>query len=193
MDTICVAVATRRQPKLAALRDVLNTIGPLLHPRSQFEIVESDCPSGVAHTPLSRAEMMRGAGLRAEALASAEPLRSRCRYFVGMEGGVDVVFVGSERQVFLQNWACVLEAGGRIAFGDSGSILIPDALARKIVDDGVELAAAIDEFAGACGIRDAEGTWGVLTRNVITRQDACRVALINAFAPFFNPAAYGAR
>jgi non-canonical (house-cleaning) NTP pyrophosphatase len=32
----------------------------------------------------------------------------------------------------------------------------------------------------------------VLTRGLITRQDAFRVALINAFAPFLHRAAYSA-
>jgi non-canonical (house-cleaning) NTP pyrophosphatase len=30
----------------------------------------------------------------------------------------------------------------------------------------------------------------VLTRDLITRQDVLRTAVINAFAPFFNAAAY---
>jgi non-canonical (house-cleaning) NTP pyrophosphatase len=53
-------------------------------------------------------------------------------------------------------------------------------------DEGVELAEAIDAFAGGRGIRDAQGAWGVLSRNLITRQDAFRTSVINAFAPFFN-------
>jgi non-canonical (house-cleaning) NTP pyrophosphatase len=61
---------------------------------------------------------------------------------------------------------------------------------KSAVEDGVELAEAIDEFAGERDIRDAQGTWGILTRNVITRQDAFRIAVINAFAPFFNGAIY---
>jgi non-canonical (house-cleaning) NTP pyrophosphatase len=65
-------------------------------------------------------------------------------------------------------------------------VLVPEALAKVVVDDGVELSEAIDAFAGGRGIRDAQGAWGVLSRNLITRQDAFRVAVISAFAPFFN-------
>jgi non-canonical (house-cleaning) NTP pyrophosphatase len=59
-----------------------------------------------------------------------------------------------------------------------------------VVEEGVELADAIDAFAGGHGIRDAQGAWGVLTGNRITRQEAFRVAVIAAFAPFYNGALY---
>ena len=51
---------------------------------------------------------------------------------------------------------------------------------------------AIDAFAGGHNIRDAEGAWGILTRNLTTRQDSFRIAVINAFAPFFNRELYAA-
>ena len=55
---------------------------------------------------------------------------------------------------------------------------------------GIELSAAIDAYAGGRGIRDAQGAWGVLTSNIITRQEAFRIAAIHAFAPFFNASLY---
>ena len=162
----------------------------MLDPAAHFEGLEMDVPSGVRHTPLSREEMMKGARFRAEALVERVPLDRPCGYFVGMEGGVDVITAENCRRVFLQNWAFVMDARGQSAYGQSGSLLLPETLARQVVDEGVELAAAIDAFASGVGIRNAEGTWGVLTNNIITRQDAFRVALINAFAPFFNVQAY---
>jgi non-canonical (house-cleaning) NTP pyrophosphatase len=50
----------------------------------------------------------------------------------------------------------------------------------------MELAAAIDEFAGQAGIRDAQGAWGVLSGNLISRQQSFCVAVVAAFAPFYN-------
>jgi len=94
------------------------------------------------------------------------------------------------RLVFLHNWAYVLDRDGRGAFGSSGGVLLPDRLAAQVVDHGVELAKAIDEFANGNEIRNAQGAWGVLTRNAITRQEAFRFALINAFAPFVNSKLY---
>jgi non-canonical (house-cleaning) NTP pyrophosphatase len=92
--------------------------------------------------------------------------------------------------VFLESWAYVADSSGRGAFGRSGSVLVPEALAESVVDDGIELSEAIDAFANGHNIRDAEGAWGILTGNLISRQESFRLAVVNAFAPFFNREIY---
>jgi non-canonical (house-cleaning) NTP pyrophosphatase len=192
MGKILVAVGSKRRPKLEALREALDLLGAALDREAQFEVVAEEVASGVRHTPLSREEIMEGARRRAEALVvlAREQLKP-WTYFVGLEGGMDVVAEGERRLVFLQNWAYVTDGNRRGFYGQSGGILLPEELARSVVDEGVELAAAIDAFASGSGIRDAEGAWGVLTRSHITRRDSYRVAIINAFAPFFNAGLYG--
>ncbi len=81
---------------------------------------------------------------------------------------------------------------GIAASSRSGGIELPETLAHEVLENGVELAVAIDRFAGAVGIRDAQGAWGVLSSNFITRQQAFRVAVIAAFAPFYNTKMYRA-
>jgi len=93
-----------------------------------------------------------------------------------------------DRLVLLQSWAYVTDGNGPGSFGQSGSVMLPEPLARQVVDEGVELSQAIDEYAGKRGIRDAEGAWGILTDGLITRRDAFRIAVISAFAPFLNRA-----
>jgi inosine/xanthosine triphosphatase len=191
MDKIIVAVGSTRGPKLNAVRQALLEIGPKLDSSAPFEVVGREVPSGVSRTPASREELMAGARGRVEALARIA--REQCepwRYFVGLEGGLDVLAETGRRQVFLQSWAYVADATGRGAFGQSGGVLLPEALATEVLDRGVELSVAIDAFGGGHGIRDAEGAWGVLTGSLITRQEAFRFALINAFAPFVNPGFY---
>lgn len=190
MKKIIVAVGSTRRPKLNAVWEALTVFGPSIDAEAQFDVAGVEVQSGVTHTPLSRAEIMAGARQRAEALVRLRDARSEpWEFFVGLEGGLDVIANGDARVVFLENWAYVSD-GKRGAFGQSGAILIPESLAKRVVDEGVELAQAIDEFAGGRGIRDAQGAWGVLTRNMITRQDAFRVAVINAFAPFYNRELY---
>ena len=187
MNLIRAAVGSVRKPKLDAVSEALADVIPLwlseFGETPTFEVVGTDVPSGVSRTPLSRVETMAGARSRAEAVRRIAPQKHEPHvFFIGLEGGIDIVRENGTRWVFLENWAYVSHESGRGAFGQSGSILLPDALARSVVDDGIELSAAIDAFAGQTGIRDAQGAWGVLTRNLITRQDSYRMALINSFA-----------
>jgi len=108
-----------------------------------------------------------------------------------LEGGLDVIEEGATRRVLLESWAYVSD--GKIGhFGRSGGVEIPDALAREVLDNGVELSVAIDQFAGAVGIRDGQGAWGVLSNGLISRTEAFRVAVVAAFAPFYNRKMYHA-
>ncbi len=188
MDNLIVAVGSTRRPKLDAVRAALAEISPRLGALEAFDVIGVEVPSGVRHTPLSREEIMSGARGRAETLlAIAREKNEPWNYFVGLEGGIDIVHQSGARWVFLENWACVIDGTGRVSFGQSGAVLMPEPLVKSVVDDGVELSEAIDAFAGGRGIRDAQGAWGVLTGNLITRQESFRIAVINAFAPFFTP------
>jgi inosine/xanthosine triphosphatase len=191
MAKIVVAVGSTRPLKVRAVSEAVESFGASLDPGSQFDVRGVEVPSGVGHTPLSRAELMAGANGRVEALARAARERGESwSYFVGLEGGLDVVHENGRRIAFLESWAYVANSAGRDSWGHAGGVVLPDSLAAEVLDRGVELSAAIDAFAGAQGIRDAQGAWGVLTRNLITRQDVLRTAVINAFAPFFNAALY---
>jgi inosine/xanthosine triphosphatase len=181
-NTIIVAVGSMRRPKLDAVREALAELGPKLGTDTVCEVVGVEVSSGVRHTPLSREETMSGARNRAEAVLRIAREKSQpWKYFVGLEGGIDVVHERGNRWVFLENWAYVADTSGRRSFGQSGAIALPEPLATRVVDNGVELAEAIDAFAGQTGVRDAQGAWGVLTHNLITRQDSYRIALISAF------------
>jgi inosine/xanthosine triphosphatase len=192
MEKILVAVGSTRRPKLSAVTEALQAFGPRLGFGAEFEVVGFEVESGVSHTPSSRGEMMRGARLRAEALVDLAKEKSEAwRYSVGLEGGLDVVREDASQRVFLESWAYVSD-GVRGHYGRSGGVEVPAALAQEVLENGVELSVAIDRFAGAVGIRDAQGAWGVLSGNLITRQEAFRVAVVAAFAPFYNAKIYRA-
>jgi non-canonical (house-cleaning) NTP pyrophosphatase len=210
MEKIIVVVGSTRRPKLNAVSEALAVIAPVFENQQvAFEVLGVEVPSGVRHTPLSREDLMTGARQRAEALVTIARAENKpWKYFVGLEGGIDVVpgpdvmpnldvmpdvdivSEAGKRWVFLENWAYITDGTSVGSFGQSGAVLLPDALVEAVVDEGIELSEAIDAFAGRHGIRDAEGAWGVLTRNLISRQEAFRVAVINAFAPFFNHGVY---
>jgi len=192
MGKTIIAVGSTRKPKLNAVSDALHAFASVLDPAAQFEVVGLEVESGVGHTPATCGELMRGARQRAEALVEhAREKGKDWKYFVGLEGGLEVLQENGNRRVFLESWAYVTD-GVRGHFGRSGGVEIPEALAHQVLEKGVELSVAIDKFAGDVGIRDAQGAWGVLSSNLITRQEAFRVAVIAAFAPFYNEKMYRA-
>jgi inosine/xanthosine triphosphatase len=192
METIRIAVGSKRAPKLEAVREALVALGPLLHPKSNFEVTGFEVETGVSHTPASREELMAGARGRCESLRSLGG--QQAAYFVGLEGGLDIIYENGEenrrRLVFLESWAYVSDAGGRGFYGRSGAILLPEALAVEVLDRGIELSHAIEAYTGMQGVRDSQGAWGILTKNLINRQESFRIAVISAFAPFFNAQLY---
>jgi non-canonical (house-cleaning) NTP pyrophosphatase len=184
--TTYVAVGSLRPPKLNAVRAALQVCSSPLG-LSSIETLGFEVPSGVRSTPLSRIETMQGAKYRAECLQKiASDRQEPWQFFVGLEGGLDVVTLDSERRVFLEGWVYISDRNGHGHYGQSGAIALPPELARPVVDKGADLSDAIDAYAGAQGIRNGLGAWGVLTRGLITREDAFRIATINAFAPFFK-------
>ncbi len=207
MAKIIIAVGSKRGPKLNAVKEALDTFSAVLSPGTEFELIGIEVDSGVSHTPSSQEELMRGARQRTEALAQlARESGASWRYFVGLEGGLHVVHESpspnptihpsdapqnTRRRVFLESWAYVSD-GTQGCYGRSGGIELPQSLAREVLENGTELAVAIDRFAGTVGIRDAQGAWGVLSGNFITRQEAFRIAVIAAFAPFYNGKMYSA-
>jgi inosine/xanthosine triphosphatase len=186
------------------VQEAVRDFAAILAPGADFEVVGAEVESGVGHTPANRHELMLGAWQRADALVRlARGKAQSWQYFVGLEGGLDVIEEGGRagegrgigeggrRRVLLESWAYVSD-GRNGHFGRSGGVEIPDALAREVLENGIELSVAIDQFAGAVGIRDAQGAWGVLSSGLISRTEAFRVAVVAAFAPFYNRKMYHA-
>jgi inosine/xanthosine triphosphatase len=191
MKKIIVAVGSTRKPKLRAVMKALDAFAPKLVPDGDFEVVGVEVESGVSPTPSSCEELMRGARQRVEALVRLARESSKpWRFFVGLEGGLEVLQDDRTRRVFLESWAYVSD-GARGFYGRSGGIELPEELAHEVLERGFDLSEAIDRFAGAVGIRDGQGAWGVLSRDLIHRDESFRVAVITAFAPFYNARMYG--
>jgi non-canonical (house-cleaning) NTP pyrophosphatase len=104
------------------------------------------------------------------------------------EGGLDPLASHGHHYV-LKTWAAVTD-GTRWGFGAGGAIVLPDAIAREVLE-GLELGDVIDERAGTT-VRGTRGAWGVLTLDLVGRQDSFRSAILAAVAPFYNPALYQA-
>ena len=182
-----VIIASLRAPKVNGVKRAFRKLsGHAGFQDIEFEPMQIE--SGVNATPLSVEELLIGARQRAESAMSKHAGMKRgdeTVYSVGVEGGVSVFL----EQAFLQSWACVFD-GTRVSFGSSGSIEIPPSLADAVVRDGADLGEVIDIFAGQMNVRSNQGTWGILTNDLITREDSFELATLNALAPFFNGRLY---
>ena len=66
MPTIKAAVGSMRSLKIRAVLDAMQSFGPHFHGGLEIEVVGFAVPSGVSHTPRSRAELITGARKRAK-------------------------------------------------------------------------------------------------------------------------------
>ena len=140
--------------------------------------------------PMNDWELMQGA--RERALAVRDLLQAKRRHadiYVGLEGGFHSISIEGEWHTFLRGWAYATD-GKNGAFGATPSITVPASLAKKVIEGRGELGLVIDEVAGIQDVRSRQGAWGILSRDLVTRSMSFEVALIAAFAPFYNKAVY---
>lgn len=189
-----IAVGSTRPPKVEAVREAWDVFsdGILEDASENVSIVAYDVPGKAAPAmPLSVEQLMRGARERVENLAlQLKRERAEAEFYVGLEGGFHIVdYEGARRQVFLESWAYVSD-GHQGYYGHGGGVFVPPRLSSPVVDRGIELGIVIDRFAEESDIRSKQGAWGILTRDILTRKHSFVIALIAAFAPFYNPQAY---
>jgi inosine/xanthosine triphosphatase len=182
-----VVIASMRAPKVNGVQRAFRKLAQIYSLGDiVFESMSVD--SGVSATPFTVDELMAGAQQRATTAFAKTQEQSKepaAFYSVGVEGGV-CIFQG---HTFLQSWACIYN-GEQVGFGSSGSIEIPSALSDAVVRGGADLGDVIDNFAEQHNVRSKQGTWGILTNDLITREDSFELAATNAFVPFLNTRVY---
>jgi inosine/xanthosine triphosphatase len=183
-----IAVGTTRGPKIRAVERALSDLRERLPDflPGGVRLETRSVPSGVSSTPRSTEETMRGAETRAS--SAYRTLLSEGRrpaLGIGLEGGV----ASSGGSLFLEAWAHVTD-GRRGFFGGSGAIPLPGGLADLVLA-GTDLGPAADRYFGRREVAANEGTFGILTRMLVSREEAFVRSLIHALAPFYNAPGYG--
>jgi inosine/xanthosine triphosphatase len=187
---VIIVVGSTRGPKVEAVRRVLGALAMIAPGFQGAEVVPFDASVGAPPMPLSLDEMLEGARGRAQlAFESLSAGGRRADFAVGLEGGIDLRRTAPSNRGFLMSWAYVTD-GRRGAHGCGGAIEVPSALLEAVVDRGIELSEAMDALSGERGVRDRQGAWGILTRGMVDRTASFETALLNAFAPFYNPETY---
>jgi inosine/xanthosine triphosphatase len=182
-----IAVGSTRRPKVEAVTAAFRRLAPRFGVTpEEIVIMAEDAASGVEETPRSLPALMAGARNRARALRHLlNQKQQTADYCIGLEGGL----WSAEGSVFLQSWAFVTN-GTRESYGSSGVITVPESIARAVMAEGKSLGDVIDGVAEEENVRSRQGTWGVLTKDMLTRQDSFELALLSALAPFYNQEMY---
>jgi inosine/xanthosine triphosphatase len=185
-----IALGSDRAAKVMAVRASIARIATLDRSWNEINLVARPVETNIPAMPLTDWQSMQGA--RERALAVRDLLRNRrleAEIYVGLEGGFHSISIEGEWQTFLRGWAYATD-GKTGCFGSSPSITVPPELVKKVVEGRKELGLVIDEVSGKRDVRSREGAWGVLSRDLITRSMSFEVALIAAFAPFYNAEMY---
>ena len=185
-----IALGSDRAAKIMAVRASVARIATIDPDWANANVVARRVETSVPAMPLTDWQLMQGA--RERALAARDSLLSRrleADLYVGLEGGFHSVSIEGEWHTFLRGWAYATD-GRQGAFGAAPSISVPPDIVRSVVEGRRELGAVIDELTGGRDIKSKQGTWGVLSRDLMTRSMSFEVALVAAFAPFYNPKLY---
>ncbi len=185
-----IALGSDRAAKIEAVRASVARIATVDGDWRDATLIARAVESGVPAMPLTDDQLMRGAHTRAIGVQGA--LKSEgetADLYAGLEGGFHSFEFDGEWRTMLRGWACVTD-GQRTSFGAAPAILVPDSIARRVINDGLELSVVIDDVAGEHDVRSRQGAWGVLSRDLLTRSMSFEAALIAAFAPFYNSDLY---
>ena len=185
-----IALGSDRAAKILAVRASIARVATIDSSWAEATVLARPVETNAPAMPLNDWQLMQGA--RERALAVRDQLRAQRReadIYVGLEGGFHSISIEGEWHTFLRGWAYATD-GQNGTFGATPSISVPAGLAKKVIEGRRELGLVIDEVAGMKDVRTRQGAWGILSRDLVTRAMSFELALIAAFAPFYNKAMY---
>lgn len=177
-----VIIASKNPVKIQAALSGLKKVFPGEH----FQLEMISAPSGVKEQPFTDLETLIGASNRAHNAIQNAP---QADFWIGIEGGVE------EREGDMAAFAWVVVKGrtqdGKIITGKgrTGTFFLPPAVA-DLIHQGKELGEADDIIFQRNNSKLENGAVGLLTGNVIDRQQLYEQAVILALIPFKNPTLY---
>ncbi len=169
-----VAVGSTNPVKIEAVRLAFTKIWP----KKKWNIQGVDVASGVSKQPMSDTESIRGARNRARAALRKFP----ADYGVGIEGGLQKVGT----HWFDCGWVVVIDNKGKEGIGATLRMETPQKMIQY-VQKGKELGDVCDIIFKRKNSKQAEGQFGLMTKNALTRTEGYRDGIIAALARFINP------
>lgn len=169
-----VIVASTNPVKIQATRNGFER----MYPKEHFRVTGVLVPSGVSDQPMSDDETFQGALNRVMAASDQMP---DADYYVGIEGGLEEISSGE-----LQGFAwVVIRDHERSGKSRTATFILPNEVS-ELVREGKELGDADDIIFKRTNSKQANGSVGILTDDVMDRTDFYEHALILALIPFKN-------
>ncbi|MFC3416241.1 inosine/xanthosine triphosphatase [Algoriphagus hitonicola] len=138
--------------------------------------------SDVSAQPMGDKETLLGAKNRA---LNAQKIFPEGDYWVGIEGGLDT----DEQGMNAFAWVYILDSEGRSGQAKTGIFYVPNAIA-DLVNSGMELGHADDQFFDRENSKQGGGSVGILTHGALDRRSYYSQAVLLALIPFLNKNLY---
>lgn len=106
-------------------------------------------------------------------------------FWVGLEGGVDL----HDDEMAVSGWVVVEDRTGRVGKSMTNTIYLPPKVA-KLVAGGMELGEADDIVFGTTNSKQSNGAVGILTGDVLKREEGFMIGVVGALVPHRNPNLY---
>lgn len=174
-----IIVASQNPVKINATRSAFEQMFP---EETVFEVEGVSVPSGVRDQPMTFEETLEGARNRVDNAQAAYP---EADYWVGLEGGVDLH--GDDMAV--SGWVVVRDQSGLEGKSMTNTIYLPSKIA-KLVASGMELGEADDIVFGTTNSKQSNGAVGILTGDVLKREEGFMIGVVGALIPHRNPTLY---
>ena len=183
-------IGSTNKTKIEACENAINKIIDVFNISINSPIVyfPRETVTSVPDMPLDRDELIDGARERALFVYNSFLKEGiTVDYAIGLEGGVYTIPQNKQTELtaFLENWVYVYN-GTSGFYGSSPSLPLPAQIQHDLYKEGIELADVIDQFSGKNDVRSNEGAFGILTHNLLNRNQSFESAIINALIPFFN-------
>lgn len=174
IDALKIGVGSHNPVKLKAVEMAFKKVWP----NKEWIVMDSDVESGVADQPMSDEESIKGAKNRAKQAIE----KTGADYGVGLEGGLQKI----GDNYFDGGWIVVRDKQGDEGIGSTLRMPVSEKMI-DMINQGMELGTVDDIIFNKSNCKQAEGHFGLMTNNAVTRTKGYVDGVISALSRFIHP------
>ena len=167
-----VGIGTKNPLKVKVVKDIFKIAF------GKIELYAIDVDTEVSIQPKEE-EILEGALNRAK-----KALRDN-DFGVGIEAGT----MELDKRIFVTGYCVIIDKNGKYTIGSQPIFELPKVF-RKRIEVGEELGGLADEYFKTKNLKQSVGAVGILSNNLITREDLMRLAVLTALIPWISKNVY---